>query len=512
MKDFQDFEVFDDITGVSSVNRSTDISSPIKYSVNCSTPNTESPSSPDGFTVGLDIVLEFFNNKDIFDIKSTTNLTNTTIESNESSEIQKSIESNYLLTVNRKSHLDPSLLFFLNTIIKIRDYAILTNDHEALIQFDKFEGVLSKFTQLMQVQDEEKVTRKIGVPKGKKLPDLTTTHIDYILEFLTVNHIDISNLFTGFLSSPMYDNHIEPLETKKRKLVESESSSSNPSTSFQQYISSIVNSSLSTPSRYISNSVIIVEPPFMTTSVQCDGGMNQTSAGTGPTKQRTSISPTILDQNKEESNIVRNYKDDFNSTPVKVPLPMYQLDHSNTVLNFLIVKQIPIEIIDATDMFISMLLYLKFGILLFPNSSIFQPSFLDCLAKNMNTTLNNIQLTIIEFINKNVNNEVFLDTTEPFLNAYKDEINRNNISKPTYHFLYNHLTMIFKVHIIFFSYRDSKVMLNYCPTNINLQSHDFNEENTIAIIENKGIFKKLWTMEPRFLLSSVSSADSNTVE
>jgi hypothetical protein len=54
-------------------------------------------------------------------------------------------------------------------------------------------------------------------------------------------------------------------------------------------------------------------------------------------------------------------------------------------------------------------------------------------------------------------------------------------------------------------------MLNYCPTYINLQSHDFNEENTIAIIENKGIFKKLWTMEPRFLLSSVSSADSNTV-
>ena len=39
---------------------------------------------------------------------------------------------------------------------------------------------------------------------------------------------------------------------------------------------------------------------------------------------------------------------------------------------------------------------------------------------------------------------------------------------------------------------------NYCPTNINLQSHDFNEENTIAIIENNGIFKKLWTMEPRF--------------
>jgi hypothetical protein len=158
-----------------------------------------------------------------------------------------------------------------------------------------------------------------------------------------------------------------------------------------------------------------------------------------------------------------------------------------------------------------MLLYLKFGILLFPNSSISQTSFLDCLAKNMNTTLNNIQLTIIEFINKNVNSEVFVDTTETFLNAYKDEINKNYISKPTYHFLYNHLTLIFKVHIILFSYRDSKVMLNYCPTNINLQSHDFNEENTIAIIENKGIFKKLWTMEPRFLLSSVSSADSNTV-
>ena len=511
MNYFQDFEVFDDITGVSSVNR---ISSPMKYSVSCNTPNTESPSSPDGFTFGLESVLEFLNNRNIFDIESTTNLSNTsytTIESNGSSDIQTSIKSNYLLTVDRKSHLDPSLLFFLNTIIKIRDNAILTNDHEALIQFDKFESILSKFSQLMQVQDDEKVTRKIGVPKGRKLPDLTTTHIDYILEFLKVNHIDISNLFTGFYSSAMYHNHIQRFETKKRKLVESESSLSNPSTSSQQYISSIVNSSLSTPPRNISNSVIFVEPPFMmTTSVQCDGGMNQTSAGTGPTKQRTSISPTIL-KNKEESNIVKKYKDDSNSTPVKVPLPMYQLDHSNTVLNFLTVKQIPIEIIDATDMFISMLLYLKFGILLFPNSSISQTSFLDCLAKNMNTTLKNIQLTIIEFINKNVNSEVFVDTTEAFLNAYKDEINKNNISKPTYHFLYNHLTLIFKVHIILFSYRDSKVMLNYCPTNINLQSHDFNEENTIAIIENKGIFKKLWTMEPRFLLSSVSSADSNTV-
>ena len=107
----------------------------------------------------------------------------------------------------------------------------------------------------------------------------------------------------------------------------------------------------------------------------------------------------------------------------------------------------------------------------------------------MKTSLNNIQLTIIEFINKNVNSEVFLDTSEAFLNAYENEINSNNISTPTYNFLFNHLNLIFKVYIIFFSYRDSKVVLNYCPKNINLQSHDFNEENTIAIIEDKGKFK-----------------------
>ena len=189
---------------------------------------------------------------------------------------------------------------------------------------------------------------------------------------------------------------------------------------------------------------------------------------------------------------------------------LQHLAWQNTLHNFLTVKQIPSEIIDAADMLISMLLYLKFGILLYPNSSIFQPSFLDCLAIHMNTSLNNIQLTIIEFINKNVNSEVFSDTTEAFLNAYKDEINSNNITKTTYYFLYNHMTLIFKVYIIFFSYIDSKVVLNYCPKNINLQSHDFNEENTIAIIEDKGKFKKLCRMEPRYLISSVSSANSNT--
>ena len=174
---------------------------------------------------------------------------------------------------------------------------------------------------------------------------------------------------------------------------------------------------------------------------------------------------------------------------------LQHLAWQNTLHNFLTVKQIPFEIIDAADMLISMLLYLKFGILLYPNSSIFQPSFLDCLAIHMNTSLNNIQLTIIEFINKNVNSEVFSDTTEAFLNAYKDEIYSNNITKTTYYFLYNHMKLIFKVYIIFFSYRDSKVVLNYCPTNINLQSHDFNEENTIAIIEDKGKFKKLCRMK-----------------
>ena len=58
---------------------------------------------------------------------------------------------------------------------------------------------------------------------------------------------------------------------------------------------------------------------------------------------------------------------------------LQHLAWQNTLHNFLTVKQIPSEIIDAADMLISMLLYLKFGILLFPNSITFQPSFLDCL-------------------------------------------------------------------------------------------------------------------------------------
>jgi hypothetical protein len=37
----------------------------------------------------------------------------------------------------------------------------------------------------------------------------------------------------------------------------------------------LLSSVSSTPSRYISNSVLFVEPPIITTSVQCDGCINQ---------------------------------------------------------------------------------------------------------------------------------------------------------------------------------------------------------------------------------------------
>ena len=296
---------------------------------------------------------------------------------------------------------------------------------------------------------------------------------------------------------------LEPIEPKKRKILETESSES---ISYQTNISTSIHSSNSTPTKNLPFRSVGPLQQLLPTYTPVHG-----SVCWAPTAGPTIISSTPIDHpNDKESNFVKNYKDDANNTPVKVASPMYQLDHSNTVNKFLSINNIDIENIHGADMYISMLLYLKYSVLLYPNSYSIQHSFLDCLAVNMKVSLNYIQTTIIQFTNTNLNREIFIDTTEAFLNVYKDEIENNIISKATYNFLYNHLSLIFKIHIIVFSYRNRIVVLNYCPKTINLQSHEFNEEKTIAIIENNGNFKKLWTMEPCYLLSSVSSANSNT--
>ena len=106
MDNFQEFQEFDDIT---------DFSPPFNKAMNCFTPNTKSPSSPDGITLGLDVFLGLLIDNDVFNIESRSNesnTNNTSIESNESSDIATSIESNNLLTVLPKSHLERPLLFF----------------------------------------------------------------------------------------------------------------------------------------------------------------------------------------------------------------------------------------------------------------------------------------------------------------------------------------------------------------------------------------------------------------
>lgn len=154
------------------------------------------------------------------------------MESNSSIDIANStIQSNNLFSVSGKSNPDPALLFFIKTLIEIRNNAILIKDNTTYNQFVRFEEVLSKFKKLMVLQNNEKITRAEVNQKGKKYPPLETKQINYVLNFLEVEQIDMTNLFH---TTPLYQlcNPIQPIETKKRKFIQSESSTLNTSTSF----------------------------------------------------------------------------------------------------------------------------------------------------------------------------------------------------------------------------------------------------------------------------------------
>ena len=235
---------------------------------------------------------------------------------------------------------DPSLLFFIKTLIEIRNNAILIQDNMTLNQFERFEEVLSKFKKLMVLQSNEKITRAKVSQRGKKYPPLETKAINYVLKFLEEENIDMTNLFH---TTALYQrcNPIESIETKKRKFIVSEPSTLNTSTSIE--------TNMSTPSTKVM-SIRSVGPPVHGCGARANVSLIISEA-TGP----TNISlPTIM---AEDSNIIKNYKHEFNNTPVKATSLMYQLDYSNTVNNFLNIQKIAIETIDGADMFLSMQIY-----------------------------------------------------------------------------------------------------------------------------------------------------------
>ena len=397
--EFQDFQIFD--TEIMDKSLNINHESPNIYHVHY-TPTT-SPSTPDGFTYGLRLSLGTDINNNIFNFinptntsvpskviatlnqgkkknninsnKSTTNTTNTSIESNASTDRKKgnnpdnsmksikikrstkstttSIESKSsinidnatnqskkLFSVTDKSNPDPSLLFFIKTLIEIRNNAILIQDNMTLNQFERFEEVLSKFKKLMVLQSNEKITRAKVSQRGKKYPPLETKAINYVLKFLEEENIDMTNLFH---TTALYQrcNPIESIETKKRKFIVSEPSTLNTSTSIE--------TNMSTPSTKVM-SIRSVGPPVHGCGARANVSLIISEA-TGP----TNISlPTIM---AEDSNIIKNYKHEFNNTPVKATSLMYQLDYSNTVNNFLNIQKIAIETIDGADMFLSMQIY-----------------------------------------------------------------------------------------------------------------------------------------------------------
>ena len=94
------------------------------------------------------------------------------------------------------------------------------------------------------------------------------------------------------------------------------------------------------------------------------------------------------------------------------------------------------------------------------------------------------------------------------MNKYKEEIEKNNISDVTFNFLYNHLHKIFTIKIVLFTFRNFRVELKYCPKEINLQKHEFDEKDTFAIVEDSGLYKALWRMEPCYQISAAAESVS----
>jgi hypothetical protein len=382
-----------------------------------------------------------------------------------------------------------------------------------LVQFKVLDHVLSVFKKLNDIQQLEKSSIK-SIKNGVQ-KEAASLQLPYVLNFLKINGIDINNLIMG----------IQQLKT----MCNSEKSSKKRSSTSSEFPTKASNkiSKLSDSANPNEMSLPIVESPLKSNTSGLTYSTPQCEAADNKRKCVDNIDTKLL---------LKQYKDDLNNTPLKLETTMKLLDHPKAVQFFIEKNNFSREFLTThgDDMYISMLLCLKFNVMLFPNPGHVQRTFLDCLALKLNLSVDVVKSTIIGYIDKNRDDiilSLFVKNIHPtkfdltdinniddndnnfntslrniFLNKYKDEIEKNYISDVTFNFLYNHIHKIFTIKIVLFTFRNFRVELKYCPTTINLQKHDFDEVDTFAMVEDSGLYKALWRMEPCYQISA--SAES----
>ena len=407
-------------------------------------------------------------------------------------------------TINGRGRLNPVLKLMLRTIIELKKDARLKNDIKAMAQFAVLDHVLSVFKLLNDIQESEKVNTKKS--------ELISTKLPYVINFLERNNINVNNILKGIKE---LRNMIKSNNSNKKRYFEDTTTTCSTQPTISNKITKyndlacpsnpIVQSftggpTFSTPQRAVNNQKLCVDAfDFIDTKFLC-----------------------------------KDFKDNSNITPLKLELTMHLLDHPKSLEYFILEKKFSREFLKllGDEMFISMLLCSRFNVMLFPNPNHVHVSFLHCLADKLVLSVNTLKSKIIEYIDKNINSiSIFLKTVHPsnfdfidinkdndenfnnsmrniFLTKYKEEISTNRISDITFIFLYNHLHHIFSINIIVFTFRNNNVELKYCPQSIHMQTHEFNEDETFAIIEDSGFYKPLWRMEPKYQLSKSANSAS----
>jgi hypothetical protein len=410
----------------------------------------------------------------------------------------------------------------LKTIIEIKKNAVFNNITDTLVQFKVLDHVLSAFKNLYDIQKKE--VECIKLQKNGVQKDALSLQLPYVMNFLQTKGIDCNNLLAGIQQLRNMCNS----EMSNKKRSRNNDTTSNSSILPTMPINKV--SKVSDSNHLIEVPVAIIESPLK--SISYSSGL------TFSTPQSSAFNNTkcVHVDNINPNLLSKYYKDDLNNTPLKLETTMKLLDHPKAVQFFIEERKFSREFLTShgDDMYISMLLCLKFNVMLFPDPGHVQRTFLHCLALKLNLSIEAVKSIIIGYIDKNRNDiilSVFVRNIYPsnfdltdinndnnnddefnnslrniFLNKYKEEIEKNNISDVTFNFLYNHLHKIFTIKIVLFTFRNFRVELKYCPKEINLQKHEFNEKDTFAIVEDSGLYKALWRMEPCYQISA--SAES----
>ena len=182
------------------------------------------------------------------------------------------------------------------------------------------------------------------------------------------------------------------------------------------------------------------------------------------------------------------------------------------------------ELVLATEIFhdIGLLLFPIFFIANDNNGFNHNNTFFNTVAMKMKVDITVIQHSILQYIDRNLNNPSFLLTVyEPDESNNENsllqkqhsildmminfDIKKNNITNLSLPFILNNFSYIFpNYEIVVFSCKDDKIKDVFYPPNIELHLFDANKSNSIAIMHYDNVYKLLTNMSAKYMYTNDS--------